>query len=96
MNTLIVVAILLTINILLMHFDKVVKFYYFIYKSIKKPKFKLDELVLINNLEYQVVMIDRNAPFYTYFCISIYSNGRSGYFHESDICKKVGLLKELE
>lgn len=96
MNTLLVVAILLTINMLLMHFDKLVKVYYFVYKKIRKPAFKVDELVLINNVEYQVVLVDRNPPFYTYFCISIFSKGYSGYFHESKIKKKSGLLKELE
>ena len=96
MNTLVVVAILLTINMLLMHFDKIIKFYYFMYKKIRKPMFKLDEMVLINNVEYQVILIDRNAPFYTYFCMPVFSRGHSGYFHESKLKKKSGLLKELE
>jgi hypothetical protein len=96
MYTLVVVAILLTINMLLMHFDKITKVYYFVYKKIKKPMFKVDELVLINNMEYQILQVSINLPFYSYFCMPVFDKGPSGYYHESKIKKKSGLLKELE
>jgi hypothetical protein len=80
---------------LLMHFDKIIKFYFFVYKKIKKPRFKVDELVLINNIEYQILQVSAKLPLYSYFCMTVFNKG-SGYYHESEIKKKSGLLKELE
>jgi hypothetical protein len=96
MNLLVILAILLVINMLLMHGDKLVIFYYFIYRKIKKPKFKAGELVMIAGLEYQILVISENAPFYNYYCCPLYHPSICKYFHESKIDKKTGLLKELE
>jgi hypothetical protein len=96
MNLLIVLSVLLVINMLLMHGDKLVTLYYFVYKKIKKPKFKIGELAMIGGLEYQILLISENAPLYSYYCCPSYHQGICRYFHESKIDKKTGLLKELE
>lgn len=80
----------------LMHGDKFVNFYYFIYKKLKKPKFKNGELVMIKGFEYQIHMISEQPPLYRYYCCKIHYISTCGYFHEKDISKKTGLLKELE
>lgn len=99
MVTFIVVAILLTINMFLMHLDKIASFYYWLYRKIKKPKFKIGELVLINDIEFEILLITKNHKPYTYFCLPT-NNSRSrmieAYYYESEIKKKTGLLKELE
>lgn len=99
MVTMVVLAILLTINMLLSHFDKLVEFYYWSYKKLNKPKFKIGEFVLINDVEFEIILITKNSRPYTYFCLPV--NNKSSrmteaYYHESEIKKKTGLLKELE
>lgn len=93
------VAILLTLNMLLTHADKIYEAYVWAYKKLKKPKFSVGEFVLINNLEYEIIFLTKNSKPYTYFCLPV--NMKSSkmvetYFHESEIKKKTGLLKELE
>jgi hypothetical protein len=99
MLTLIVVAILLTINMLLMHFDRLVEFYHYLYKKLIKPKFRVGEYVMINDIEFEIILIARSSKPYTYFCLPVnIANSRmyESYYHESEIKKKTGLLKELE
>jgi hypothetical protein len=99
MITLIVVAILLTINMFLMHLDKIALVYYWVYKKIIKPKFEIGELVLINGIEFEVLLLTKNHRPYTYFCLptsKTYSRMIEAYYYESEIKKKTGLLKELE
>lgn len=99
MVTMIVLAILLTINMLLSHFDKLVEFYYWSYKKLIKPKFKVGEFVLINDIEFEIILIAKSSRPYTYFCLPVsHKNSRmiEAYYHESEIKKKTGLLKELE
>ena len=99
MATLIITAVLLTLNMLLMHFDKIVSAYYWVYRKVKKPKFKIGELVFINDIEFEILLITKNYKPYTYFCLPT-NNKRSrmieAYYYESEIKKKTGLLKELE
>ena len=99
MLTMIMLSILLTINMLLMHFDKLIHIYYYAYRKLISPKFKIDELVMIDDYEYQILVISKTAKPYTYFCLPITGYGVrmvESYFHESKIKKKTGLLKELE
>jgi hypothetical protein len=101
MITLHVLSILLILNMLLMHGDKLVKAYYASYKFFIKPKFKIGELVMIRNVEYEILSISKTDKPYTYFCLLTNSNGgRMGFsnyfFEEKEIKKKTGLLKELE
>lgn len=99
MITFILVAVLLTINMILMHFDKIASAYYWVYKKIKKPKFEVGELVLINDVEFEVLLITKNYKPYTYFCLPTsksHSRMIEAYYYESEIKKKTGLLKELE
>lgn len=93
------VAILLVINMVLVHLDKLSDFYVWLYKKLKKPKFKDGEFVMIDNVEYEVVHVAKYSKPYTYFCLPVNmrsSRYREHYFHESEIKKKTGLLKELE
>lgn len=93
------VAVLLVINMLLMHFDKIVSFYFYLYKKIIKPKFKRGEFVLIDNVEFEVIATLKDYKPYTYYCLPASKNVnmiRQVYYHESEIKKKTGLLKELE
>ena len=53
------VAILLTLNMILTHADKLYEAYVWVYKKIKKPKFSTGEFVLINNLEYEIIFITK-------------------------------------
>lgn len=99
MLTMVVLSILLTINMLLMHFDKLVSFYYYMYRKLVSPKFKIGEFVMVDNYEYQVLLISKTSKPYTYFCLPTnHYNVRipEAYFHETRIKKKTGLLKELE
>ncbi len=99
MGTLIVVGILLTINMFLMHIEYLGKAYNWTYKKLKKPKFKIDELVMIGKVEYRIRYITKGYRPYTYYCIPVIYKTRhyvDNYYHESEIKKKTGLLKELE
>jgi hypothetical protein len=97
MVTMSVMAILLTLNMLLLHGDKLVKFYYVLYKKIKKPKFVPNELVMIDNIEWKVILISESLPLYTYLCIRTAIPSKNAcYFAENRIQKKTGVLKELE
>ena len=100
MALMIAVSVLLVLQMFLMHLDKLVKAYYFLYKLAFKPKFVVGEFVMINDVEYEVVLLLKNSKPYTYLCLPINNTTYSGmyntYFHESEICKKTGLLKELE
>lgn len=99
MVVMVIVSILLTINMVLTHLDKLVAAYYWIFKKLVNPKFKVGELVLINDNEFEIILITKNSRPYTYFCLPInYVNSRTmeSYYHESEIKKKTGLLKELE
>lgn len=92
------VAVLLVINMLLMHFDKIVSFYFYLYKKIIKPKFKRGEFVLIDNVEFEVIATLKDYKPHTYYCLPASKNVNitQVYYHESEIKKKTGLLKELE
>lgn len=96
--TMVILSILLTLNMILVHSDKIVLFYNYMYKKFKKPKFKVGELVLIDDIEFQVILISSTSKPYTYFCLPLYNTSKQyeSYFHESRINKKTGLLKELE
>ncbi len=99
MVTTIILSILLTLNMILMHGYKFVQFYYWIYRKVKKPKFKINEYVMISDIEFEILMITSNARPYTYFCLPVKATGVrmiEAYYHESRIKKKTGLLKELE
>ncbi len=99
MVTMIVVGILLTINMFLMHIEYLGKAYSWTYKKLMKPKFESGELVMIGNIEFRVMYVTKNHRPYTYYCTPI-SYKKSyyvdNYYHESQIKKKTGLLKELE
>lgn len=95
----IVVAILLSIQILLTHLGVIVSAYFTLYKKIFKPKFQIGEFVMINDVEFEIILISKNSRPYTYFCLPVNSSNATmceSYYHESEICKKTGLLKELE
>lgn len=98
MAVLVVVAILLTINMLLMHFDKLVNFYYYSYRKIIKSKFKIGEMVFIDDEEYILVSVATYERPYTYLCRKRFPKGYDFciHCHESEITKKTGVLKELE
>lgn len=99
MITATILAILLTINILLLHFDKIITFYYYMYRKLIKPKFKIGELVMIDNVEFEIVSISHSSTPYVYVCYPVYNTNNkhiSPYYHESLLKKKTGLLKELE
>ena len=97
MITMIILSVLLTMNMLLLHFDKLIKFYYFLYKKIKKPKFKENELVMINNVEWKVILLSETMPLYTYLCVGNNNQSKNAcYFSENKLQKKIGILKELE
>lgn len=98
MVTMVVVGILLVLNMLLMHPDRIGKLYSWVYRALIKPKFKVGEFVFINDLEFEVVYITKEQRPYTYLCIPVYKKayGVQNYYHESEIRKKTGLLKELE
>lgn len=99
MAVMIVVAILLVMQMLLMHLDRLVSFYCIVYKKLFKPKFRIGEYVMINDVEFEIILISKNSRPYTYFCLPVNSSSSTmyeSYYHESEICKKTGLLKELE
>ena len=99
MGVMVVVAILLVVQMLLMHLNKLLSFYFAIYKKIFKPKFQVGEYVMINDIEFEIILISKNSRPYTYFCLPVNSSSATmyeSYYHESEICKKTGLLKELE
>jgi hypothetical protein len=99
MVTLYILSILLILNITITHSKKLVEGYYWVYKKLKKPKFELGELVLINDVEFEVVLLSKNAKPYTYYCLPVVIRKCSFmeyYYHETQIKKKTGLLKELE
>ncbi len=93
-----VLSFLLCINIFLLHFEKLIRIYYWTYRSLKKPKFKIGEFVMIGFEEHEITIIATSGKPYVYFCIPLYrkNNCFGQYYHESLIKKKTGLLKELE
>ena len=99
MALMVAVAVLLVMQMFLMHIDVIILLYFNVYKKFFKPKFQVGELVMINDIEFEIILISKNSKPYTYFCLP--ANSTSGkiyesYYHESEICKKIGLLKELE
>lgn len=93
------VAVLLVLNMLLMHANKIYEIYTWTYKKLKKPKFSNGEFVLIDNVEFEIIYLTKTHTPYTYFCLPVYTKPgiiKETYFHESEIKKKTGLLKELE
>jgi hypothetical protein len=98
MAVLIVLAVLLTINMLLMHFDRLVQFYFFLYRKIFKPKFISGETVFIYDEEYVILSESTYEKPYTYLCKLRFpkSFDMCIHCHESIITKKTGVLKELE
>jgi hypothetical protein len=100
MVTMIIVGILLTINMFLMHIEYLGKAYSWTYKKLRKPKFISGELVMIGNTEFKVMYVTKNHRPYTYYCTPVSCKKKSyyvdNYYHESEIKKKTGLLKELE
>ena len=92
-----VVAILLTINMVLMHGHYLYKCYNWAYRKLIKPKFKVGEFVMIGDVEFEIIHITTEHRPYTYYCYPVRSKKYSQYYyHESLIKKKSGLLKELE
>lgn len=92
-----VVAVLLVINILLTNPETIGKLYTWAYLKLRKPRFSCGELVMINDREFEVVFVTKTHRPYTYFCIPMYTSAYLGnYYHESEIKKKTGILKELE
>lgn len=91
---------LLALSLLLNHGHRLIQFYQWLYRKLKKPKFKLGECVMINDIEYEVMIITESLRPYTYYCLPKYIKNvsllREPYFHESKIKKKTGILKELE
>jgi hypothetical protein len=99
MVTMIVVGILLTINMFLMHITYLGKTYNWIYKKLKKPKFTPGEFVMIGSVEFKVMYLTKEHRPYTYYCTPVKYKTKyyvDNYYHESEIKKKTGLLKELE
>jgi len=97
MLTMKIVAILLIINILLTNQEVIGKFYTWVYLRIRKPRFESGEFVMINNREFEVIFVTKSHRPYTYFCTPLYDAPFLGnYYHESEIKKKTGILKELE
>jgi hypothetical protein len=99
MVTMVVVGILLTINMFLMHIEYLGKAYSWIYKKLRNPRFEQDEFVMIGNVEFKIMYIAKNHRPYTYYCTPVNIKKKyyiDNYYHESQIKKKTGLLKELE
>jgi cytochrome c-type biogenesis protein CcmE len=101
MITLYLVAILLIVNIFLVHLDRVIYVYYWLYTKIIKPKFVVGERVYVGGVEYGIISIQKHEKPYTYYCVIYNSTQKAHYFntalfHESELTKKTGLLKELE
>jgi hypothetical protein len=99
MVTLVILAILLTVNMMLMHSSKFIEMYRWAYRKVKTPKYVVGELVMIQNIEYEIIFLTKNLTPYTYFCLPVNfkkNNPAENYYHESEIKKKTGLLKELE
>lgn len=93
------VAILLTVNMILMHGDRLYQVYCRLYRKLKKPKFYPGEFVIINDIEYEIIYITKTQRPYTYMCLPVFMHNKinfENYYHESEIKKKTGLLKELE
>ena len=99
MITVSVLAILLIISMILTHADRIVAIYCWTYRKLIKPKFIVGEFVLIRDIEFEIIMLSKNSRPYTYFCLPVNSKSSKiaeTYYHESEIKKKTGLLKELE
>lgn len=96
-----VLCVLLSISLYLNHGHRVYNLAVYIYKKLIKPKFKVDEYVMIDDMHFIIVQVcDYQKP-YTYYCLPIHN--KSGtmvsigkYYHESRIKKIEGLLKALE
>lgn len=94
------ISFLLTMNILSIHGYRLQQFYYWSYKRLIKPKFKVGDLVIINNYIFVIMAVTTSHRPYTYFCLPAYHKHATftneHYFHESRIKKLTGILKELE
>lgn len=92
-------AFLLTINIFVVNFYKIQQLYYFLYKSLIKPKFLVGEFVFIDDVEYEVLHVSSSHKPYTYYCfpVNIKASRHLGrYVLEKEIKSKPKLLKVLE
>jgi hypothetical protein len=92
-----VVAVLLVVNMLTSNYEVLGKIYTWLYLKVRKPKFSCGEFVMINNREFEIIFITKAHRPYTYFCIPVQVAPFLGnYYHEKEIAKKTGVLKELE
>lgn len=99
MNIMHVVAILLVLQMCVLHTNKIMLFYFWAYKKLRKPKFAVNERVMIADREYEILAVNTSGRPYTYFCSPINTNGLrifKAHYHESELKRKTGLLKELE
>ena len=99
MVMLVLVSILLVLNMLFTYPERIGMVYGWVYRKLKNPKFAVGEFVLINGLEFEVIYVSREQRPYTYLCVPVNPRSKQfshNYYHESEIKKKTGLLKELE
>lgn len=92
-----IIAILLLCNIVIFHGHLFVRAYYWSYRKLIKPKFKVGEIVIINKELFEVIQISARLEPYSYFCLPLnkISVSLSNYYHQKELRAISALTKAL-
>lgn len=95
-----VLAFMLSVSLVINHGDKFIRLARKLISKIIKPKFKEGQHVMIDNVEWKIIMITQPYYPYVYYCYPIsIKNVRmplDSYVPEKRIKAKTGIFKELD
>jgi hypothetical protein len=92
-----VISFLLISNILLFHGQLFVNGYYWTYRKLFKPKFKVSEIVIVKGQLFEIIHISTVARPYSYFCLPLNKNSNilSTYYPQKELKAISALTKAL-
>jgi hypothetical protein len=92
-----VISFLLISNILLFHGHLFVAGYYWGYRKLFKPKFKIGEIVIVKGQLFEIIHVSSVAKPYSYFCLPINKNSNilSTYYPQKELTAISALTKAL-
>jgi hypothetical protein len=92
-----VVALLLVLNIAMFHGRHFADSYFWLYRKLIKPKFKIHDLVIVNGQLYEIIHISIVARPYAYFCLPLNKNSNtlSTYYPQKELKAVSDLTKAL-
>jgi transglutaminase-like putative cysteine protease len=69
------------VNIIAVHYRPLREAYYWLYKKLIKPKYKLGDIVLLDGEMCEVIHISPKAKPYEYLCLPLNKNNTNIYYN---------------